>query len=132
MKLEAFKKILKEVVKDAVREELSVILNTEVGSPITETKRKPEVGYSSISAILEDTKRAMSPGEYKTLAVSLDPESPDNPLLSSPFNGHSVNEGPVMNHAPVRGVDISKLDFVKVAKEKLALMEEKQKQRYGI
>tara|TARA_B100001094_G_scaffold295337_1_gene316629 strand:- start:275 stop:745 length:471 start_codon:yes stop_codon:yes gene_type:complete len=65
MKLEAFRKIIREEVRDVIKEELSLIMQT----PITETKivQKPVVEQksktNSLSELMEETPQLQQPTE---------------------------------------------------------------------
>ena len=71
MKLEAFRKIIREEVRDVIKEELSLIMQT----PITETKivQKPVVAQKSknhsLSELIEETPKEEIP-KHETTAFS--------------------------------------------------------------
>ena len=136
MKLNQLRKIIREEVKAAVKEELQDILNEAVkvaSTPTNEAKSlntqmptptptNPVAGGSkSINEMLKQTADNMTNEDYKTVFNGSSDMVTGMPNMASTMaNQMSMNAG----NQP--GLDISNLDFVNKAKQVLDLSNKKQ------
>jgi len=150
MKLDQLRKIIREEVRSAVKEELQEVMNEAVKSasaPNTlatptktiqvETQKpsptNPVMGKTSLDEMLQMTRNNMTNEEYKTIFSG----NAQNAMGGVP----QVNGSPRQNVAnslanrmqmsPGAGIDISQLDFVKKAGAVLQASELKDKQKAG-
>jgi len=150
MKLDQLRKIIREEVRSAVKEELQEVMNEAVKSasaPNTlatptktiqvETQKpsptNPVMGKTSLDEMLQMTRNNMTNEEYKTIFSG----NAQNAMGGVP----QVNGAPRQNVAnslanrmqmsPGAGIDISQLDFVKKAGAVLQASELKDKQKAG-
>ena len=132
MKLDHLRKIIREEVRSAVKEELQDILNEAVKHASTpETKQntpapvvqqlknnKPvseiKTGTKSLDEMLKQTQATMTNEEYKNVFAGTSDMAQGMPnMASTMMNQMSVSAG----RQP--GIDISNLDFVQKAKSVL-------------
>ena len=150
MKLDQLRKIIREEVRSAVKEELQEVMNEAVkaaSAPNTlatptktiqvETQKpsptNPVMGKTSLDEMLQMTRNNMTNEEYKTIFSG----NAQNAMGGVP----QVNGSPRQNVAnslanrmqmsPGAGIDISQLDFVKKAGAVLQASELKDKQKAG-
>ena len=150
MKLDQLRKIIREEVRSAVKEELQDVMNEAVkaaSAPNTlatptktiqvETQKpsptNPVMGKTSLDEMLQMTRNNMTNEEYKTIFSG----NAQNAMGGVP----QVNGTPRQNVAnslanqmqmsPGAGIDISQLDFVKKAGAVLQASELKDKQKAG-
>jgi hypothetical protein len=150
MKLDQLRKIIREEVRSAVKEELQEVMNEAVkaaSGPNTlatpyktiqvETQKpsptNPVMGKTSLDEMLQMTRNNMTNEEYKTIFSG----NAQNAMGGVP----QVNGTPRQNVAnslanqmqmsPGAGIDISQLDFVKKAGAVLQASELKDKQKAG-
>jgi hypothetical protein len=150
MKLDQLRKIIREEVRSAVKEELQEVMNEAVKSAsglntlATPTKTiqvetqkpsptNPVMGKTSLDEMLQMTRNNMTNEEYKTIFSG----NAQNAMGGVP----QVNGTPRQNVAnslanqmqmsPGAGIDISQLDFVKKAGAVLQASELKDKQKAG-
>lgn len=137
MKLDQLRKIIREEVRAAVKEELQEVMNEAVKVASTPSKMAPapKAGTTSWSApkgrkpstldeMLTMTKNNMTSEEYKNIFTGT------SDMVSKPnFASSMANQMGLSGSEP--GLDISKLDFVKKAKSVLDAAEEKTKARLG-
>ena len=124
MKLNQLRKIIREEVRSAVKEELQDMLNEAVKYASTPTnkatnvyqaveKGQPKrwsVGKSaSLDEMLQATKAEMSQQDYRDISGTSGVQKPN---FASMMNSQMVKE----NQGTQPGLDISNLDFVKKAK----------------
>ena len=149
MKLDVLRKIIREEVRAAVKEELQDMLNeavkfastpnkTGVGNsyrPITQKDIKRtwstgplNPGTIPLEEMLQQTKQSMSPEDYSNVVSS------DSSMVKKPnfANTMASNMGMTESSGPKAGIDISKLDFVKNAKAVFDASVQKDKQRGGM
>ena len=138
MKADAFKKLIKEAVREVLREELADVI-TEAPikqapkvtkyAPYVPPVTKPRVSTGDpIMDVLEETKAGMigdpTAGHYQDMSQ----------FISAPGLGEG-NYKPVMIEEsfarPEPGLDISQFDFVKNAAAVFKASQEKDKQRFG-
>ncbi len=141
MKLNQLRKIIREEVRSAVKEELQDILNEAVknaSAPIEEQKQisvevpkpaktNPATGKTSIEQMLEMTKSNMTNEEYKNVFSGTSDMVTGMPNMASTM---ATQMGRRAGHQP--GLDISNLDFVKKAGAVLKAADEKDKQKANL
>ena len=134
MKLDTLRKVIREEVKAAIKEELQDMLNEAVkvaSAPSTSNVQntnqyKPVVqkdlsktwstgeintGTIPLEEMLNQTQREMTGEDYKQISGATGP-SVNTSTSSMMANQMGLTE----NSGPMPGIDISKLDFVKKAK----------------
>ena len=139
MKLNQLRKIIREEVRSAVKEELQDILNEAVkhaSAPVVEQKQvkvEPPVpskmnpvasiktGTKSIDDMLKQTQASMTNEEYKNVFTGTSDMVTGMPNMASTM-ANQMN----MNAGNQPGLDISNLDFVNKAKQVLDLSNKKQ------
>jgi len=130
MKADVFKKLIKEAVREALKEELAVMLSEKVEPTPVSTVTKYE-NYRPVTAkpvstgdpimdLLQETRANMSSGDYRSM-VNMD---------SSMAQSGMPNMGSMIS-GPEPGIDISQLSFVKNAGKVFQASVEKDKQRFG-
>ena len=139
MKLDQLRKIIREEVRSAVKEELQDILNEAVKHASTPEKKqitstttvqekrnnKPvsviKTGTKSLDEMLKQTQATMTNEEYKNVFTGTSDMAQGMPnMASTMMNQMSVSAG----RQP--GIDISNLDFVQKAKSVLDASNKKQ------
>ncbi len=139
MKLDQLRKIIREEVKSAVKEELQEVMNEAVRiaskpqvNEVAQTKpvsiRKPlPTSTDPIMEMLNQTKASMTNEEYKNIY------SGTSDMVQKPNFASMVasNMGMTENRGPMPGLDISQFDFVKKAGAVYNKSIEKDKQKYG-
>lgn len=144
MKLDLLKKLIKEAVKEAVREELETILSEDV-KPVQPPKHtvtkyaeyKPTVARpvptgDPIADLMNETKYAMTQGEYRNL-VSATSDMVSAPGLGMQSTGlEALLAEDQFRPGPEPGLDISQFDFIKKAGAVFKASNEKDKQRFGL
>lgn len=136
MKVELFKKIIKEAVKEVLQEELKDMLAEVVkkqqnipteGPTIFQEHKKvtstqtPKVGVNPLMDILNQTRQSMTKEDYSHLVEH-------NLTQQNPTGIGNVAE----NAQPQVGLDLTNLGFIKNAGAILKASNEKDKQRAGI
>ena len=151
MKLDQLRKIIREEVRSAVKEELQEVMNEAVkaaSAPNTlatpyktiqvETQKpsptNPVMGKTSLDEMLQMTRNNMTNEEYKTIfsgnannAIGGVPQ-----VNGTPRQNVANSLANQMQMSPGSGIDISQLDFVKKAGDVLKASNEKDKQKAGI
>ena len=135
MKLDLLKKLIKEAVSEAVREELSKILLEDV-KPVQTPKQtvtkyenyRPTVARpiptgDPIADLMNETRYSMTQGEYQNII------SATSDMVQAP--GLGMNPIEQFRQGPEPGLDISQFDFVKKAGAIYKASNEKDKQRFG-
>ena len=135
MKLDTLRKVIREEVKAAIKEELQDMLNEAVkvaSAPSTSNVQntnqyKPVVqkdlsktwstgkintGTIPLEEMLNQTQREMTGEDYKQITGATSPS-----VNTSTSNMMANQMGLTENSGPMPGIDISKLDFVKKAKD---------------
>ena len=151
MKLDQLRKVIREEVKAAVKEELQEMLNeavrvasqptgkqtmyahntgtptTDVAKPIQVEKPKP-TSNDPIMEMLNQTKASMTSEEYKSVytGTSNMVQKPNFASMMASDMGMTEPKG------PMPGLDISQFDFVKKAGQVYKKSVEKDKQKYGV
>ena len=141
MKLNQLRKIIREEVRAAVKEELQDMLTEAVkvasepqGKPETFNETKKAVNTNnastqdSITEMLNQTRASMTSEEYKNVFTGTSDMAP-KPNFASMM---ASNMGMVDSTRPAPGLDISQFDFVKRAGEVYKASVEKDKQKAGI
>lgn len=138
MKLELLKKLIKEAVGEAVREELRLVL-AEPAKSAPEVKTENFLKYNNyrpvkstyvstgnpVADLLEETRLTMSQPGQGTYA---DPSQ----TVSAPGMGMQSTLMEESFARPEPGLDISQFDFIKKAGAIYKASNEKDKQRFGI
>jgi hypothetical protein len=132
MKVEVFKKLIKEAVREAVREELVVVLSegtvpvrTQVQQVTKYENYKPVISRpvptgDPIMDMLNETRASMTQEEYRDMAS-----------MTSDMVGPSMNPLQGFRQGPEPGLDLSTLDFVKNAGAIYKASVAKDKERFG-
>lgn len=137
MKLDVFKKLIKEAVKEAVREELEIILSEDVKNTSTtpvvqhitpQSTYKPPVANpvrtgDPIMDILNETRASMTQESYRDLV------SATSDMVQAP--GLGMNPVESFQAGPAPGLDLSTLSFAKNAGAIYKASVEKDKARFG-
>ena len=140
MKLDQLRKIIREEVRAAVKEELQEVMNEAVKyastpniqkfneyKPVEKGQQKRwSVGRSAtLDEMLADTKANMTGTDAANIMGSTGIQKPN---FASMMGNQMVRE----NSGPAPGIDISKLDFVSKAKQVLDASYKKDKNRAGV
>ncbi len=144
MKVELLRKIIREEVKAAVKEELQEMLNEAVkvaSTPVSKQNNYREVkqkdlkrtwstgkmntGTVPLEEMLNQTKQSMTGDDYSNITNS------GGSMVSKPNFASNIatDMGLTESSGPAPGIDISKLDFVKNAKAIYDKSYEKDKNR---
>jgi uncharacterized protein YigE (DUF2233 family) len=129
MKLDQLRKIIREEVRSAVKDELQEMLNEAVkaaSAPSTQEYKavkqkdlkrtwstgKMNPGTVPLEEMLNMTQKEMTGDDYRNVVNA------DSSMVSKPNFASSMasNMGMTENAGPMPGIDISKLDFVGKAK----------------
>jgi hypothetical protein len=143
MKLDQLRKIIREEVKAAVKEELQEML-TEAVRVASQPDAKPNVqkfesptkiqevqtskSSDPIMEMINQTKASMNNDEYRNV-VSGTSDMVQKPNFAEMM---ASNMGLVDSGRPAPGLDISQFDFVKKAGAVYKASVEKDKQKYGV
>lgn len=136
MKLDLLKKLIKEAVSEAVREELTKLLSEDVKTapaPVQAVTKyaehrpvvtRPVATGNPIMDLMNETKYSMTQGEYQNLV------SATSDMVSAPGMGMQTGLEQ-FRQGPEPGLDISQFDFVAKAASVYKASVEKDKQRFG-
>ena len=140
MKLDELRKIIREEVRSAVKDEIQDMLTeaVKVASAPTKMQPAPQAGNTSWSApkakpqhlgdpimeMLNQTKASMTQQDYQQVI------SMDSTMVSKPNFAHSMASQMGMT-GPQPGLDLSQLDFVSKAKAVFDASNKKDKERKG-
>ena len=142
MKLEQLRKIIREEVKAAVKEELQEVMNEAVrvasqpqikevvqqpSKPI-QVKKPTPTSSDPIMEMLSQTKASMTSDEYKNIYTGTS-DMVQKPNFASTM---ASNMGMTDSRGPMPGLDISQFDFVKKAGQVYKKSVENDKQKFGI
>jgi len=139
MKLDQLRKIIREEVKAAVKEELQEVMNEAVriaSKPQIEeaatTKKVPlrntiPTSNDPIMEMLNQTRASMTSEEYKNVYTGT------SDMVQKPNFASTVasNMGMTENRGPMPGLDISQFDWAKKAGAVYKKSVEKDKEKYG-
>lgn len=136
MKLDLLKKLIKEAVSEAVREELGKILSEDVKPVQTQVQQvtkyaehrpviaKPVATGNPLMDLMNETKYSMTQGEYQNLV------SATSDMVSAP--GMGMQTGLEQFRPGVEpGLDISQFDFMMRAGDVYKASVKKDKERFG-
>lgn len=144
MKLDQLRKIIREEVRSAVKEELQDVMNEAVrvasqpgmqklaeSKPIkvttqTPTPTNPQMGTKSIEEMLQMTKGNMTNEEYKTMNFT------SNSVQGMPNMATTMANQMGRSSGNQPGLDISNLDFVKKAGQVYNVSKQKDKEKTGL
>ena len=135
MKLDQLRKIIREEVRAAVKEELQEVMNEAVKAASTPQQsytqvpkgqpKKWSIGKSAtLDEMLSATRSEMSGQDYSNIVGGAGVQKPN-------FASTMATQMSIENQGPMPGIDISKLDFVSKAKNVLDAANKKDKQRVG-
>jgi hypothetical protein len=136
MKLDLLKKLIKEAVSEAVREELAKILSEDVkpvqtlaGTVTKYENYKPVVARpvstgDPIADLMNETKYSMTQGEYQSLVNAT------SDMVQAP--GLGINPVQGFRQGPEPGLDISQFDFMMRAGDVYKASVQKDKERFGV
>ena len=135
MKLDQLRKIIREEVRAAVKEELQDVMNEAVKYASTPTNamkeipkgqpKKWSVGKSAtLDEMLNATRAEMTGQEAANILGSTGVQKPN-------FASTMATQMTMESQGPMPGIDISKLDFVSKAKSVLDASYKKDKTRLG-
>ena len=143
MKLDQLRKIIREEVKAAVKEELQEML-TEAVRVASQPDAKPNIqkfesqtkiqevqttkSSDPIAEMINQTKASMNNDEYRNV-ISGTSDMVQKPNFAEMM---ASNMGMVDSGRPAPGLDISQFDFVKKAGAVYKASVEKDKQKYGV
>jgi len=143
MKLDQLRKIIREEVKAAVKEELQEML-TEAVRVASQPDAKPNVqkfesqtkiqevqtakSSDPIAEMINQTKASMNNDEYRNV-ISGTSDMVQKPNFAEMM---ASNMGMVDSGRPAPGLDISQFDFVKKAGAVYKASLEKDKEKYGV
>ncbi len=143
MKLDQLRKIIREEVKAAVKEELQEML-TEAVRVASQPDAKPNVQKFESPTKIQEVQTAKS-SDPITEMINQTKASMTNSEYQNVYNGTSdmvqkpnfaemmaSNMGMVNSGRPAPGLDISQFDFVKKAGDIYKASVEKDKQKYGV
>jgi len=136
MKASEFKNLIKEAVKEAIREEL-MGTTQQPEQPVVESRPAPEPvkfkGSDPISEALNMTSKSMITSEYRS-AVNVDSTMAKyfDKSVFMPKSNATPGTPAAINSAPKVGIDLSALSFVKTANAVLKASNEKDKMRNGL
>lgn len=140
MKLDQLRKIIREEVRAAVKEELQDVMNEAVKYASTPTQhtanvyqavekgqpKKWSVGKSAtLDEMLNMTKQEMTPQEASNIMGGAGVQKPN-------FAQTMATQMTMESQGPAPGIDISKLDFVSKAKSVLDASYKKDRNRVGV
>jgi len=130
MKVDALKKLIKEAVREAIKEELGAMQSTPQ-VPMQETKQAP--AQKQPAKVLFDSSNPFAAMLNQT-AASMTNEDFDRTISFDSSQAAAFKPGTpaAIAAAPNTGVDISQLDFAKKAGAIFKASVEKDKTRYGI
>jgi hypothetical protein len=138
MKVELFKKLIKEAVREVVREELPTLLSenlrqTKTAAPTVQqvtkyenykpTVARPVKTGDPIMDILNETRASMTQESYRDLV------SATSDMVQAP--GLGMNTVQNFPPGPAPGLDLSNLSFIKNAGAVFKASVEKDKARFG-
>jgi hypothetical protein len=136
MKLDLLKKLIKEAVSEAVREELGKILSEDAKPVQTQVQQvtkyaehkpviaKPVPTGNPIMDLMNETKYSMTQGEYENLV------SATSDMVQAPGLGmNPITEN--FRQGPEPGLDISQFDFMMRAGDVYKASVQKDKERFG-
>ena len=135
MKLDQLRKIIREEVRAAVKEELQDVMNEAVKYASTPTKmqevpkglpKRWSTGKSAtLDEMLQDTRAEMTGEDARNIIGSSGVQKPN---FASMMTNQMVRE----QNGPMPGIDISQLDFVKNAGAIYKASLKKDKNRVGV
>ncbi len=142
MKLDQLRKIIREEVKAAVKEELQEVMNEAVriasqpqikevvqqSSKPIQVKKPAPTSSDPIMEMLNQTKASMTSDEYKNIYTGTS-DMVQKPNFASTM---ASSMGMTDSRGPMPGLDISQFDFVKKAGQVYKKSVENDKQKFGI
>jgi len=112
MKASQFKQLIKEAVREVLKEELS-----SAAPAIQERVQQsnvPSTGIATLDAMLNETKASMNSEDYRNV-INMSSQDAQGFGMMKPQSSDPTHVGQALSTAPKVGLDISQLDFVKKA-----------------
>ena len=112
MKASQFKQLIKEAVREVLKEELS-----NVAPAIQERVQQsniPSTGIATLDAMLNETKASMNNEDYRNV-INMSSQNAQGFGMMKPQSSDPTHVEQALSTAPKVGLDISQLDFVKKA-----------------
>lgn len=132
MKLELFKKLIKEAVREVLKEELSTYLVEQKQAPVTQVQQVTKYGkYTPTPSKIKPTGDPIMDMLNETRASMTQEEYRDMSSMTSNMVGPGMNPLQHFNQGPEPGIDLSTLDFVKNAGAIYKASVEKDRQKFG-
>ena len=137
MKLDQLRKIIREEVRSAIKEELQDILTEAVtiasapetkAQPVKKSIAAPKAGNVTLDEMLSQTAQSMTSEDYRSVG-NFDSNSVPKPNFASSM---ASKMGMTESSGPMPGIDITQLDFVKKAKAVFDTSVQKDKARFGV
>lgn len=137
MKLDQLRKIIREEVRAAVKEELQEVINEAVKIasapkkatyeevPKGQPKRWSTGKSATLDEMLNSTRAEMTGQDYNNIVGGAGVHKPN-------FASTMATQMTMENQGPTPGIDISKLDFVSKAKNVLDAAYKKDRQKVGL
>lgn len=147
MKLDTLRKVIREEVKAAIKEELQDMLNEAVKAASTPTTPTVQKSNEYKPVVQKDLSKTWSTGKINPGTIPLEEMlnltagemtnedfkqingSTGSPVNTTTSNSLANQMGLTENTGPMPGIDISKLDFVSKAKSVLDAANKKDKNR---
>ena len=112
MKASQFKQLIKEAVREVLKEELSNV--TPAIQERVQQSNSPSTGIATLDAMLNETKASMNSEDYRNV-INMSSQDAQGFGMMKPQSSDPTHVGQALNTAPKVGLDISQLDFVKKA-----------------
>lgn len=112
MKAAQFKQLIKEAVREVLKEELSSV--TPAIQERVQQSNLPSTGIATLDAMLNETKASMNSEDYRNV-INMSSQDAQGFGMMKPQSSDPTHVGQALSTAPKVGLDISQLDFVKKA-----------------
>lgn len=112
MKASQFKQLIKEAVREVLKEELSNVAPTI--QERVQQSNVPSTGIATLDAMLNETKASMNSEDYRNV-INMSSQNAQGFGMMKPQSSDPAHVGQALSTAPKVGLDISQLDFVKKA-----------------
>ena len=112
MKASQFKQLIKEAVREVLKEELSNV--TPAIQERVQQSNSPSTGIATLDAMLNETKASMNSEDYRNV-INMSSQDAQGFGMMKPQSSDPTHVGQALSTAPKVGLDISQLDFVKKA-----------------
>lgn len=112
MKASQFKQLIKEAVREVLKEELSNV--APVIQERVQQSNVPSTGIATLDAMLNETKASMNSEDYRNV-INMSSQDAQGFGMMKPQSSDPAHVEQALSTAPKVGLDISQLDFVKKA-----------------